>query len=65
MNIEYSILNVQFTLKKSGISGLAVAPVATGCSTLVENSLQIDLFMQNKANFTKCPNGLKCSNNKE
>jgi len=34
-------------------------PVATGDSTVVECILQIDLFMQNKAKFTKYPNGLK------
>ena len=28
-------------------------------STFVENPLQIDPFMQNEPNFTKCPNGPK------
>jgi len=30
-----------------------------GSSTSVESIRQIDLFLQNKANFTKCPNALK------
>jgi len=51
MNIEYPMSNAQFPLKKLGIPGLAVAPVATGSSTSVEYVRQIDLFLQNKAKF--------------
>ena len=36
--------NLQFPLKKLEIPGLAVAPEATGDSTSVESSLQIDPF---------------------
>ena len=32
-----------------------------GDSTNVESIRQIDLFLQNKANFTKCPNELNIS----
>jgi len=38
---------------KCKITNLAMAPVAMGSSTNVESSLQIALFMQNKANFKK------------
>ena len=55
---------MQNTIQQSKIPYLAVAPVAMGGSTIVENPLQIGLVLQNKANFTKCPNGHKSINKK-
>jgi hypothetical protein len=36
-----------------------MAPVAMVCSTIVESPLQIDLFLQNKANFRKSQMNIK------
>ena len=48
---------MQNTLKIREIRGRA-------SSTSVECIRQIGLFLQNKAKFTKCPNGLNASYNK-
>ena len=55
MNSQQSIqkwgIQIKDKIQKSEIPYLAVAPVAMGGSTIVESSLQISLFLQNKANL--------------
>ena len=43
----------KITVQKLALSAVEWVKNSTVCSTIVENVLQIDLFLQNKANFQK------------